>query len=86
MILWAVSAKRGPTGELAIDPQSPVALPLSGTYQADAFLLTNQDFKMAITGIDIPFNRLELRGRLGADGIVRPGASAFARHPGALHP
>jgi outer membrane protein assembly factor BamB len=78
VILWAVGAKRASDGRLAIDPQSPIALPLSGSYQGSDFTLANQDFKLAITGIDIPFNRLELRGRLGADGIVQPGASAFA--------
>jgi outer membrane protein assembly factor BamB len=78
VILWAVGAKRGADGKLEVDPQSPIALPLSGSYQGDAFILANQNFKMSITGIDIPFNRLELRGRLGQDGIVQPGASAFA--------
>ncbi len=33
---------------------------------------------MAITGIPIPFNLFELRGQLGQDLIVRPGATAFA--------
>jgi outer membrane protein assembly factor BamB len=77
-ILWGVGAKRGSDGSLVVDPQSPLALPLSGSYQGDAFILANQNFKMSITGIDIPFNRFELRGRLGQDGIVYPGASAFA--------
>ncbi|HMD89028.1 MAG TPA: hypothetical protein VKF38_07685, partial [Anaerolineaceae bacterium] len=51
---------------------------LSGSYQNDSLLLSNKNFKMAITGINIPFNLFELRGQLGQDGIMQPGASAFA--------
>ena len=51
---------------------------MSGRYQDDAFILTNRHFKMAITGIPIPFQLFQLRGRMGADGQVLPGATAFA--------
>jgi hypothetical protein len=78
LILWAIGGKRGPQGLLVADPHSDLAIPLSGAYQNDSFQLANQNFKMAITGIPIPFNRFELRGQLGADGVMKAGASAFA--------
>ncbi len=78
VVLWAVGAKRNADGVLVVDPASDISLPLSGSYQNDSLMLSNKNFKMAITGIDIPFNLFELRGQLGQDGIMRPGASAFA--------
>ena len=78
VILWAVGAKRNSDGVLVADTSSDTGLPLSGSYQNDSLLLSNKNFKMSITGIDIPFNLFELRGQLGQDGIMRPGASAFA--------
>ncbi|MBL8055756.1 MAG: PQQ-binding-like beta-propeller repeat protein [Anaerolineales bacterium] len=75
---WAIGARRAAAGQLAADPATDFRLPLSGRYQGDAFQLANRRFHMAVTGIPIPFKRFELRGRLGADGRVRPGAAAFA--------
>jgi len=77
-LLWAVGAKQDAEGTIVVDPQSDFTLPLSGVYQGSDFILSNERFKMAITGIPIPFNLFELRGRLGADQIVQPGASVFA--------
>ncbi|MCA9973092.1 MAG: PQQ-binding-like beta-propeller repeat protein, partial [Anaerolineales bacterium] len=77
-VLWAVGARRNAAGELVVDTETDFRLPLSGRFQHDAFILTHRDFKMAITGIPIPFNRFQIRGRLGADLRVRPGASAYA--------
>jgi hypothetical protein len=76
-ILWAVGAKQNATGQLVADPSSDFALPLSGQYQGNDFILTNQNFPMAITSIRIPFNLFEIRGTLGADGVtVHPAAYA----------
>ena len=76
-ILWAIGGVRNPDGSLSVEPGSDFSLPLNGRYQNDDFILTNQNFKLAITGIDIPFNLFELRGRLGAGGAVSPGATAW---------
>ncbi len=77
-ILWAIGARQVADGSLAVDPTSDFTLPLSGRYQGCDFILSNRRFKMAITGIPIPFNLFELRGQLGSDLIVRPGATTFA--------
>ncbi len=78
VILWAIGAKRDDQGNLVVDPTSDFTFPLAGQYQNNAFVLSNQNFKMAITGINIPFNSFQVRGVLGSDGIVKPGASLFA--------
>jgi len=77
-VLWAIGARQAPNGSLAVDPASDFTLPLSGRYQGSDFILANRRFKMAITGIPIPFNLFELRGQLGSDLIVQPGATTFA--------
>jgi hypothetical protein len=76
-ILWAIGGMRQADGSLAVEPGSDFSLPLNGRYQNDDFILTNQNFNLAITGIDIPFNIFELRGRLGADRVVAPNATAW---------
>jgi outer membrane protein assembly factor BamB len=78
VILWAVGAKHNEDGVLSADPQTDFRLPLSGRYQDDAFILTNRNFEMAVTGIPIPFHIFQLRGRIGEDLRVLTGARAFA--------
>ncbi len=78
VIIWAVGGKRNDDGVLIVDPETDFTLPLNGVYQQDAFILTNRDFNMAITGIPIPFNLLQMRGQLGPDGRVMPGATLYA--------
>lgn len=77
-ILWAVGAKHAKDGSLVPDPTSDYTLPLSGSYQAEDFIASNRGFKMNITGIGIPFNLFELRGRFGKGLSLDPGASAYA--------
>lgn len=77
LILWAIGGRRD-GGVLVADPDSDFMLPLCGTYQGDAFIVTNRGFNMAVTGIPIPFNVFQLRGQLGPDLRVRPGATAYA--------
>ena len=77
LIMWAIGGKRDKNGVLVADPESDFTLPLSGVYRGDSFIVTNRRFTMQVTGIPIPFNALQLRGQLGADGRVR-GATAYA--------
>jgi outer membrane protein assembly factor BamB len=77
LILWAIGAQKDSQKGLLVDPKTDFILPLSGTYQADSFIVTNQNFTMPITGIPIPFNLFELRGKLSPDLVVKPGAVAY---------
>jgi len=76
-ILWAIGARHDETEQLAADPASDFAIPLNGRYSGSDFILQNRNFPMAITGIMIPFNLFELRGRLAPDGRSEY-AAAFA--------
>ena len=78
LVLWAIGARQNEDGIMVADPQTDFRLPLSGRFQDDAFILTNRNFEMSITGIPIPFHIFELRGRMGDDLQVLPGARAYA--------
>jgi outer membrane protein assembly factor BamB len=77
-VWWAIGARRDETGTLVADPDSDFTLPLSGSYEGDTFTVANSSFTMAITGIPIPFNLLQMRGQLDAGGRVGPGATVYA--------
>ncbi len=77
-ILWAIGARRDANGALVPDPASDFTLPFNGVYQGDAFIITNRDFTMPVTGIPIPFNTFQLRGQFGAELRVEPGATGYA--------
>jgi hypothetical protein len=82
VLLWAIGAKRDDHGGVLVaDPQTKFILPLAGEYQNDAFIVSNQKSILPITEIPIPFDLFELRGRLGNDLKVKPGASAYAETP-----
>jgi hypothetical protein len=76
--LWAIGGHRDESGVLVADPTSDFTLPLSGVYRDDSYILTNRNFNIKVTGIPIPFNLFQLRGQLGPDLRVRPGATAYA--------
>ncbi len=78
VLLWAIGGRRNQEGELVVDVGTDFRLPLSGRYQGDAFIVTNHNFVMGVTGIPIPFNTFEIRGRMGQDLHVLPGARAYA--------
>jgi outer membrane protein assembly factor BamB len=69
-VLWAIGARRAEDGSLVPDPQSDFTLPLNGRYQGADFIAIDQKFPMPITGINIPFNLFELRGRFNSDGTT----------------
>ncbi len=77
-ILWAIGGKRDSQGRLVADPDSDFTLPLSGRYQDNAYIWTNRDFVMPVTGIPIPFNLFELRGQLADDLRAEPGTTVYA--------
>jgi len=77
LILWAIGARHDDKGNLVADPAGDFAIPLNGYYRGSDFILRDRNFPMAITGIKIPFNLFELRGRLDAEGNTSY-AAAFA--------
>jgi hypothetical protein len=67
VIFWASGARRDEAGQLLADPDSDFLLPFSGVYQGNDLIFQNESIVMEVTGIPIPFNLLEMRGRLGSD-------------------
>ncbi len=78
LVLWAVGGRRDDAGRLVADPATDFVLPLAGEYRGDAFAVRSRNFTMRVTGIPISFKLFELRGQLGADGRVQPGATVYA--------
>lgn len=78
LILWAIGGRVDENGVLVADPSSDFTLPLGGAYRGNAFILTNQNFTMQITGIPIPFNTFQIRGELETDLCAKPGAASYA--------
>ncbi|MBP8130637.1 MAG: PQQ-binding-like beta-propeller repeat protein [Candidatus Hydrogenedentes bacterium] len=86
-VLWAIGGRHDEHGMLianagqSANTEADFTFALSGRYQGNDFILDARNVTLGVTGIDIPFRRLQLRGRLGPDGHVRPGATACAETP-----
>ncbi len=77
LVLWVTGGKHDDNGQLVADPESDFLLPFSGRYQGQDVILQNESVVMEVTGIPIPFNLLEMRGRLGDD-LAMDGATLYA--------
>lgn len=83
-VLWTIGGRVDEHGNLApnvmqgVNTETDFTFPFNGRYLGNDFILEARNITLGVTGIDIPFRRLELRGRLGADGCVLPGATAYA--------
>ena len=75
LLLWVTGLRPGPAGVPVTDPKAGFAFPIAGRYQGDALILSRRDLSLRLSFGDIPQRRFELRGRLGADGRMDPGAS-----------
>ncbi len=77
-VVWGIGGRRDERGVLVADPDTEFVLPLSGTYRGASFVLENRGFTLPVTGIPIPFNLYQIRGRFGPDLTVEPGATVYA--------
>jgi outer membrane protein assembly factor BamB len=75
LLLWVTGVRPGPGGGPVADPKAGFAFPIAGRYQGDALVLSRRDLSLRLSFGDIPQRTFELRGRLGADGRMDPGAS-----------
>jgi len=86
-VVWAIGGRRDDQGVLVantgqgVNTETDFTFALSGRCQGNDFILDAGGVTLGVTGIDIPFRRLQLRGRLGPDGRVLPGATAYAETP-----
>lgn len=83
-VVWTIGGRINERGDLVpnvmqgVNTETDFTFPFNGRYAGNDFILEARNITLGVTGIDIPFRRLELRGRLGADGRVLPGATAYA--------
>jgi outer membrane protein assembly factor BamB len=77
-LMWAIGGTFNSEGILVPDPATDFTFPMNGRYKNDFFILTNSHFTMEVTDVPVPFDIFQLRGQLGADLKVLPGASAYA--------
>jgi len=77
-VFWLVTARRNDDGTLVASPDPDLMTPLNGVYRGDHFILRVRDATISALGVALPLNRLEFRGQLGADGVAKQGASAYA--------
>jgi outer membrane protein assembly factor BamB len=78
ILLFALGARRDAQGRIEADPGTDFAFPLAGTFRGESFVAANRAFVLRVTEVPIPFDRFALRGTLGSDGRVLPGASVWA--------
>lgn len=77
LIVWGIGGERDSKGTLVADPDSAVTLALSGSYDGDSFALIGHGISAKVGSASIPFDQLEIRGRLDSDLSVASGASLF---------
>ncbi len=76
--LWMVEARHDEEGVLRACPDPDILIPLTGTCLGDSFIVTNRNFMLKVTELPVPFDIFQLRGILGPDMRVEPGATAYA--------
>lgn len=86
LVVWGIGARRDASGALVPDPDTRRTLALKGRYERDSFTLQASDFVWTAGGISAPIEHFEIRGLLGADRRVRPGASLFAKAAASANP
>jgi hypothetical protein len=78
VLLWVIGGKRGPHGSQVADPKAGFGFPIAGRYRGDSFILARHNLNLTFSFGQVPMSRFELRGQLGRNGRVKPGASLYA--------
>ena len=77
VLLWVIGGKPGADGSEVADPKAGFGFPIAGRYRGGDFILSRRDLNLTFSFGEVPARRFELRGRLGPDLRVEPGASAY---------
>jgi outer membrane protein assembly factor BamB len=77
VLMWVVTGRRDARGREVVDPRGRLAFPLAGRYRRDALVLGARRVGLTFSFGEVPLRRFELRGQLGSDGRMRPGASLY---------
>jgi len=77
-LLWLQGGRRDRAGRLVADPSASLAFPTGGTYRGNEFILSGRNLDLPFRFGDVPLERFDLRGRMGANKRVKPGAALYA--------
>jgi outer membrane protein assembly factor BamB len=77
-LLWLQGGRRAPGGRFVADPRASLAFPIGGTYRGNEFILSGRNLELTFSFGDVPLERFDIRGRMGADRRVKPGAALYA--------
>jgi hypothetical protein len=77
-LLWLQGGRRNRAGRLVADPKASLAFPIGGRYRGNEFILSGKNLELTFSFGDVPLERFDLRGRMGADRSVKPGAALYA--------
>ena len=77
-LLWLQGGRRARGGRLVADPHASLAFPIAGTYRGNEFILSGRNLELTFSFGDVPLERFDIRGRMGRDKRVKPGAALYA--------
>jgi outer membrane protein assembly factor BamB len=78
LLLWVIGARRDRHGLLRPDPSGNFQFPLSGPYRRSTVDLGSQDLSLQFSFGSVPLGLFDLRGQMGPDLALRPGAGIYS--------
>jgi outer membrane protein assembly factor BamB len=78
VLLWVVGARRDGHGVLRPDPSGNFQFPLSGHYRNDTLDLSAPDLSLQFSFGSVPLRLFGIRGQMGSDLALRPGAGLYS--------
>ena len=78
LLLWVIGAHRDRRGLLRPDPTGNFQFPLAGPYRRNTLDLGSQDLSLQFSFGAVPLGLFYLRGQMGPDQALRPGAGIYS--------
>jgi outer membrane protein assembly factor BamB len=78
VLLWVIGARRDGHGVLQPDPSGNFQFPLSGRYRNDTLDLSAPDLSLQFSFGSVPLRLFGIRGQIGGDFALRPGAGLYS--------
>jgi outer membrane protein assembly factor BamB len=78
LLLWVIGARRDRRGVLRPDPSGNFQFPLSGHYRDDTLDLSAPDLSLQFSFGSVPLRLFDIRGQMGSDFALRPGAGLYS--------
>jgi hypothetical protein len=78
LLLWVIGARRDRHGLLRPDPNGNFQFPLAGPYRRSSLDVGSQDLSLQFSFGSVPLGLFDVRGQMGADLALRPGAGIYS--------